>query len=432
MDQDADASKGKEKVTTTPLIQFIKEKKANKSKENSGSAKSAKHTRQESKDGKPAAKESKKAAASLVTSPAKKRKDAEVKVETSTREAVGRTSEPAAISKKPVETQATSSAPVRKTTVPNVAPNATATAALAEKKRERGNAATAVKMLQRDLLNASSGGRGSRANKAANTPTGNGQSKSEKPVTPHMNGNPVVPVAKSPTPVVEDVPKAATSDDSSSNTGSSTLLQSATARVKGQAGKGPPQGNPAKASIRGVKPGPASASTQAFLKHANPSQGITEALLEEAFRQFGTIVQVEMDKKKGFAYIDYDQPQSLQAAILASPVTVAQSQLVVFESRTKGPKEPRTAKGDPKGDSKVGQSQPGRGPPASNSRGTSSRGGRGGSNRGSSKQALSAKVKPTSTTLPAATTSSSTVPVSNSSTVGSTAAPVTVATKTPT
>ncbi len=48
------SSKSKEKVTTTPLIQYLKEKKANKGKESAAAAvKGAKHARQGSKDSPP-------------------------------------------------------------------------------------------------------------------------------------------------------------------------------------------------------------------------------------------------------------------------------------------------------------------------------------------------------------------------------------------
>lgn len=82
-------------------------------------------------------------------------------------------------------------------------------------------------------------------------------------------------------------------------------------------------------------------ATQAFLKHANVSQGVTEQLLESEFGVFGGILKVEIDRKKGFGYIDFAEPQGLQKAIAASPVTVAQSQLVVLERRMKTGEKPR-------------------------------------------------------------------------------------------
>lgn len=60
---------------------------------------------------------------------------------------------------------------------------------------------------------------------------------------------------------------------------------------------------------------------------------MTEAALEAAFSPFGKVLKVEIDKKKGFGYVDFAEPEALQRAIAASPVQVAQSQVVVLERR---------------------------------------------------------------------------------------------------
>ncbi|KAF2636972.1 hypothetical protein P280DRAFT_134826 [Massarina eburnea CBS 473.64] len=78
---------------------------------------------------------------------------------------------------------------------------------------------------------------------------------------------------------------------------------------------------------------------QAFLKHANASQGITEPLIEDALKAFGAIENVEIDRRKGFAYVDFADPESLAKAIKASPVKVAQGAVQVLER--KDPKAPR-------------------------------------------------------------------------------------------
>lgn len=112
-----------------------------------------------------------------------------------------------------------------------------------------------------------------------------------------------------------------------------------------------------------------STATQAFLKHANPSQGITEPLLEEAFAGFGAVKKVEIDKKKGFAYVDFAAPQALQDAIKASPIKVAQGQVVVLERKAGPTLQARNARG---GSPMMGNR--GGGPPVG-------RGGRGGTTR---------------------------------------------------
>ena len=88
-------------------------------------------------------------------------------------------------------------------------------------------------------------------------------------------------------------------------------------------------------------PVPAPTSKQAFLKHANPSQGITEPLIEEALKAFGAVEKVEIDKRKGFAYVDFAEPEGLQKAMAASPVKIAQGAVQVLERKEKITRNPR-------------------------------------------------------------------------------------------
>jgi regulator of nonsense transcripts 3 len=82
-------------------------------------------------------------------------------------------------------------------------------------------------------------------------------------------------------------------------------------------------------------PKPDPTSKQAFLKHANPSQGITEPLIEESLKVFGGIEKVEIDKRKGFAYVDFTEPEGLQKAMAASPIKIAQGAVQVLERKEK-------------------------------------------------------------------------------------------------
>jgi regulator of nonsense transcripts 3 len=82
-------------------------------------------------------------------------------------------------------------------------------------------------------------------------------------------------------------------------------------------------------------PVPAATSKQAFLKHANPSQGITEPLIEESLKVFGGIEKVEIDKRKGFAYVDFAEPEGLRKAMAASPIKIAQGAVQVLERKEK-------------------------------------------------------------------------------------------------
>jgi regulator of nonsense transcripts 3 len=83
------------------------------------------------------------------------------------------------------------------------------------------------------------------------------------------------------------------------------------------------------------QPVPSATSKQAFLKHANPSQGITEPLIEESLKVFGGIEKVEIDKRKGFAYVDFAEPEGLRKAMAASPIKIAQGAVQVLERKEK-------------------------------------------------------------------------------------------------
>lgn len=101
----------------------------------------------------------------------------------------------------------------------------------------------------------------------------------------------------------------------------------------------PTAANPPKAASASAAPAPM--SKQAFLKHANPSQGITEPLIEEAMRAFGSIDKVEIDKRKGFAYVDFAEPEGLLKAMAASPIKIAQGAVQVLERKEKVARNPR-------------------------------------------------------------------------------------------
>lgn len=71
------------------------------------------------------------------------------------------------------------------------------------------------------------------------------------------------------------------------------------------------------------------------MKHANPSQGITEPLIEESLKIFGAIDKVEIDKRKGFAYVDFAEHDGLRKAMAASPIKIAQGAVQVLERKEK-------------------------------------------------------------------------------------------------
>ncbi|KAB5582524.1 Smg-4/UPF3 family-domain-containing protein [Coniochaeta sp. 2T2.1] len=80
---------------------------------------------------------------------------------------------------------------------------------------------------------------------------------------------------------------------------------------------------------------PTPGATRAFVKHANPSQGVTEPLLKQAMSTFGDVKTVEIDKRKGYAYVDFADAGGLAKAMAASPVSVGAANVVVLERKEK-------------------------------------------------------------------------------------------------
>jgi regulator of nonsense transcripts 3 len=78
-----------------------------------------------------------------------------------------------------------------------------------------------------------------------------------------------------------------------------------------------------------------SSTTKAYLKHANASQGVTEALLLTALSAFGPVVKVEIDKRKGTALAEFKDNEGLKAAMSKKSVPVAQGAVEVLEYRDK-------------------------------------------------------------------------------------------------
>ena len=376
VDQDEEGSKGKNKITMTPLVQYIKDKKASKGKEQAA-AKAAKVGRHD-KENKPA--EGKNA---VVNNASPNKRGASVaKVEKVARDAVKVLNKQAAASKAASQGQAGSKG---SNVTPAVAPNSAANSALAAKQRERGNFKSAAAILQRDLgIGGGPRGRGGRNAPSKVAPPVNQPSNSTSATT--NDPKPVASTDNEPdtTPAVPDSTQSAAPAPEA-------LPPTAPSTTRGpQRGANPPQTPKA-------QPIP-STSTQAFLKHANPSQGITEPLLEEAFKAFGTVLKVEIDKKKGFAYVDFETNEELQKAIKASPVKIAQGSVQVLERKTGpqlqakntarmggGPVNPRgapqMAHGQHRGGATMGSNNNFRGGHASN-RGAMPAGGRGGHGRG--------------------------------------------------
>ncbi|KAJ5371498.1 uncharacterized protein N7496_007590 [Penicillium cataractarum] len=297
-------------VVTTPLVQFIKDKKASKAKE-SAAAKSSKRSEKESKQEKVQAKK-------LLQRPEKKLAPGPSSDEKPKGEKAGKESGKAAKAAASTSTKG-GKASASSTTKENTS------AAASERKRERGNVAAAAKILQRDLGLSQAPAR-RRGKGAANDTTSAKNESSRESSVPASEGSkkeaPSKP-AKSAASSTKAKDREGGASPSSRASGTATPPANATA----------PSTKSAKGAKAKATASPTPTATQAFLKHANASQGVTEALLEAAFTPFGTVTKVEIDKKKGFGYVDFAEPEGLQKAMAASPVSVAQSQVVVLERK---------------------------------------------------------------------------------------------------
>ncbi|KAI9158309.1 hypothetical protein HJFPF1_06301 [Paramyrothecium foliicola] len=367
-DADDDAGKTETKVTTTPLVEYLKEKKANKGKDGKD-GKNAKHGRQESgaAKGKGSSKDDE---------GTKKRGkgDKNDKGEKPTKETVK------ILTKKAAPEQPAPDA--TKTT-----PTQTNTGAASDApKSRRAGIAAAARILQRDL-GLSPGSAHRRARQDAAKAEADTKSPSTKETTKPASDRPASPLLTNdgntqPTknsPTTSTTPKAQASGrrnrggknsdksvdkskaaDAPSTAGTTTSTPPVILKKKNDGGTRAAADSqttqepavtkaasnaPANSKNAGNKPAanqkksPAVSAdgVRGFIKHANLSQGITEASLKQALEAFGTIASIEMDKRKGFAYVDFADHKSLVKAISSSPVTVAQGTVQVLERKDKKP-----------------------------------------------------------------------------------------------
>ncbi|KAI9774341.1 MAG: hypothetical protein M1840_004235 [Geoglossum simile] len=377
--------KKEEKVTTTPLVQFLKDKKASKAKEAALPVKNPRG-RQEPRDSrsdkggekKILSKSGKEAASPEVKKAGRER---EKKVQKATTEVIRVLNREASATNGKAKA-APSSSPVSSGSKDGGAQPSVPSAPAAERKRERGNASIA-KILQRDL---GLGGTPPRRGAARGENASDG-AKSEPPPKPAISSpikqelHPSTAAERSrSTEVMTSSEKAPpsgpnsekeshrksrserrahrfSSDQSSPRnppTGPAAplaILKKSTTSIQQPRifpPKGPSSATNPPPSLRSAtsapptipaatKPTasapPSAGATQAFCKHANASQGITEPVLREAMEIHGTIVNVEIDKKKGFGYVDFAEPEGLVNAIKASPVKVGNGSVVVLERK---------------------------------------------------------------------------------------------------
>ena len=375
----------KVEITVTPLIQFLRDKKANKSKEKEAPspAKSTKQGKGDSKETKNnQTSEKKQAAKSEASTQPEKRSAAALKVEKAAREAVS-------IAKKQVERQTAASpkipaatlTPAPATSSPTTGASPTAkpspiqpqpSQAANERRRERGSASAAARMVQRDLGLGTPLGRRHRDTRQTSSADSPKPATAANETSPGASKPPVAPAAlvnlPKPSPPSNNtgIPTGPSAQNSlqTHNPNQSRTSKPQTGqslRLQPQPSPKPHQTLPAPITAQSSQrttpqPSISPSSTQAFLKHANPSQGITEPLLSAAFTPFGSVLKVEIDKKKGFAYVDFEDNESLKKAIAASPIKVAEGQVVVLERKSGGALQQRNVRGG--GPVNVGRGSP--------------------------------------------------------------------------
>ncbi|KAK9778157.1 putative Smg-4/UPF3 family-domain-containing protein [Seiridium cardinale] len=368
------------------LVKFIQEKKAAKAKE-AAAAKSAKHSRQESQGGKTKAGDDNK----------KKGKDAKADKSDKDKDKLKEPA-PKLLTKKAAAQEAAAEA--AKQAAGQI--SAAKSPEEAAPKSRRANIAQAAKILQRDLgLSPGSAHRRARQNAAkadavptpeASTNTANEKEASEAreldspkavPTGPKAQGNegsrrsrgkgkgtattttasepsngkatespakpttgPIILLKKDASkkddtaPASRSIPSNPVTAAATATNTAATVAPTPPTGPKGVAGKGSSAKASASTQQKKAAAQPTPGATRAFVKHANPSQGITEPLLKQSMENFGPVTFVEIDKRKGFAYVDFGDAESLRKAVTASPVPIAQGTVQVLERKDKKPATP--------------------------------------------------------------------------------------------
>jgi len=342
------ASAKQDKVTTTPLVQFLKEKKASKNKE--AAAKAAK--KQEAQHAK--GKSSKDTSLSPEDT---KKKGKDVKsdklVEKAAKEAVKILNRQAATTAGAGSSATTSEASGSEgsaapkldvSKVPGRQRGAVVAAHIRMLQRDLGlSPAQAHRQVRRDTADAQKAERVAAAEKAAAESKEAPSSQSQSVPTAPKGSSNQASSRKSRGKGISN--ESESSKSSSASTSNHPLPNSSTPIVllKKQENQ-PLASNPPAASAAKVTPAsssrknqqtaaPSEGATQAFVKHANPSQGVTEALLKEAMEKFGPVLMVEIDKRKGFAYVDFADYEGLKNAMAANPISVAQGTVQVMQRK---------------------------------------------------------------------------------------------------
>ena len=360
-------------ISSTPLLDDLREKKANKAK--AASSKPAKPTRGDHKEDKPvdkpvARRGDPESATKSSKQPAKSVQPVKESVRIATKQPANSNSAAKSNKSAPAQPQSAASASQQQDPV-SPAP------ARKQRDRDRMTPNSIKTLLQRDLglapapkrankpnpgaaaKSAASAGAGAAASPDVSSPTSATstpplaavnastpakQDSSTKPAKPQRTRKGNAADKSTPQNPVQDDTKSA------SSTPSAILKKAPVTQPASKAGKpkannsqggnttqpspspapaqSPSQPKPAKTASQ-----PAVRPVKAYLKHANASQGITEPLIVTALSTFGDVVKVDIDKRKGTAIAEFKNHEGLKAAMAKRSVPVAQGAVEVLEFR---------------------------------------------------------------------------------------------------
>lgn len=337
------------KVTTTPLVEFLKEKKANKSKEAANKKREARAEKNKAKEEEPSRKKGK---------DAKQEKAPRVSVKILTKKGNPEPEQEASKKKQgrdanipAVTTDAGQDAPKSR--------RAEIAAAAKALQRDQGmSPGTAHRKARQDAAKADAGTRSeAKAENKENAPKtvddgedskAQGKSKSQG----RKRGGKNTEKAKTETAAPATTPtilKPPVILKKGKDELPAVAPETPASTVEVPAATNAPKAAGSKAAKQNNKKQPGAViqdGTRGFVRNVNSSQGVTADALREALSAFGTVKMVDVDRRKAFAYVDFGDAESLTKAIAASPVTVAQGSVTVMERKEKKPAADNAEKKD--------------------------------------------------------------------------------------
>jgi regulator of nonsense transcripts 3 len=340
--------KSETKVTTTPLVEYLKNKKAEKAmKKDAHSGKGQKQSRAEGKENrqKNSDKRGDKRTAKGDKESAKAGSDSKKvlvnpKIEKPPhRKGQTQASVPKAdTASRGTAQQNTASAPSK----PQVKANT-------ERKRDR-KVLSAAQILHRDLGIKNAATATTTVNsttsqgQTSTEPTGLGQTVSSSSTAGTSSTLPATiptqPSARNSRRDRRDAERPPRGDrrlNNSSNIAEETAIKSASGQATtGKSGVAA-SSVPTQAESTGAiqAPAPSAPITAGFVKNVDIIQGVTEPLLRETLSSYGVVTSLIVDSIKCFAFVEFAEASQLQAAISSSPLSIAKGKVSVLERKSK-------------------------------------------------------------------------------------------------